>query len=279
MGLSFGCALKRTWDSTSGLPLLQYAPPPADRPSCSPLLAISGLDNHWAIALLLPCRDCLLIPPNANIGPAGVPEIRIRTKRIETNRFFNRLNGFFICEYITTFSGIYMYWYFGVCIRNSAKGLVRTPSVLVMSGDSDLSDMITEMLQMLCSIAICLGPAFAYWGLTERVDFIFWSALSLGIFFLPMALLGVVMFDSLGGLNPVLIIVSIFSSFYEYLGVVAAFYVPVGLITITFVFGAYRGGVVGELLLQFVTVYLLLVAAHILGRFFWRNEEKLYWEV
>jgi hypothetical protein len=173
----------------------------------------------------------------------------------------------------------YMFWYFGVCIRKSAKGFVRTPSVLNMSGDDDLSDMVIEMLQMLCSIAMCLGPAFVYWGLTERVDFIFWSALSLGIFFLPMALLGVVMFDSLGGLNPVLIIVSIFSSFYEYLGVVAAFYVPVGLITITFVFGAYRAGAVGGLLLQFVTVYLLLVAAHILGRFFWRNEEKLYWEV
>ena len=173
----------------------------------------------------------------------------------------------------------YMFWYFGVCIRDSAKGHVRAPSVLVMGGGDDLSDMIIEMLQMGCGIGICLGPAFAYWGLTEQVDIIFWSLLSLGVFFLPMALLGVVMFDSLGGLNPVLIIVSIFSSFFEYLGVVAAFYVPVGIITMIVIFGSYWGGVLGGLLLQFITVYLLLVAAHILGRFYWRNEEKLYWEV
>lgn len=173
----------------------------------------------------------------------------------------------------------YIFWYFGLCIRDSAAGGVRAPSVLTLSGGDDLSDMAMEMLRLACGIIICIGPALAYNRVTERTDIYFWLIQSIGVFFLPMAVLAVVMFGSLEGLNPVLIISSMFRSFIEYLGAVAAFYVPlaiVGFFGLARIFGA---SVLSALVTKLVVVYLLLVAAHILGRFYWRNQEKLNWEV
>ena len=59
----------------------------------------------------------------------------------------------------------------------------------------------------------------------------------------------------------------------------AAFYVPlamVGFFGLARIFGA---SVLSALVTKLVVVYLLLVAAHLLGRFYWRNQEKLNWEV
>ena len=128
-------------------------------------------------------------------------------------------------------------------------------------------------------MVVCFVGAIVYVSFNKRIDPVFWLLLGGGVFFLPMALLSTIMFDSLAGLNPILIIGSIFSTFGKYLGVALAFYVPyaisVGVFTVLSPF-------VSPLtipIFSLIDLYLLLVAAHLLGWFFYRNEEKLNWEV
>jgi hypothetical protein len=94
-----------------------------------------------------------------------------------------------------------------------------------------------------------------------------------------MGLLAVSLFDSFSGLNPILIIGSIFSTFFRYFGIVLVFYIPIVFIVASLIaFPRLMLGLRG-LVFRFVCGYLLLVAGHLLGRFYYRNEEKLYWDV
>ena len=92
-----------------------------------------------------------------------------------------------------------------------------------------------------------------------------------------MGLLAVIMFDSFAGLNPLLLIGSIFSTFFQYCGLVLLFCI-FGYSSAK-IFLAFRES--GFLIYVSVAliIYLAMVAAHLLGRFYWRYNEKLYWEV
>jgi hypothetical protein len=93
------------------------------------------------------------------------------------------------------------------------------------------------------------------------------------------------MFDSIRALNPVLLIGSIFSTFFQYCGLV---FLIGGIILI---FGAVTTMEMGQAQLASVpalilggvfyllSVYAVFIVAHLLGRFYWRNQEKLNWEV
>ena len=85
------------------------------------------------------------------------------------------------------------------------------------------------------------------------------------------------MFDSFAGLNPFLLIPSIFSTFFQYCGLIILF----GLLSILFVITALillKALILG-FFLGIVFIYMLIVSAHLLGRFYFRYQEKLYWEV
>ena len=100
----------------------------------------------------------------------------------------------------------------------------------------------------------------------------------MGVFFLPMTLLRVVMYDSLAGLNPFIIVWSIFKIFPRYCLVLLFFYLPMVL----FVFMARwvpKDLWGGRFILKAANMYLLLVSAHVLGWFYYRNEERLAWPV
>jgi len=90
-----------------------------------------------------------------------------------------------------------------------------------------------------------------------------------------MALLAVTMFDSVYGLNPLILLGSMLSTFPPYLGLVLALGALLFLIVKT------NQALAGDPLLGyafgFAEYYLALVAAHLVGRFYWRYEEKLNW--
>jgi len=92
-----------------------------------------------------------------------------------------------------------------------------------------------------------------------------------------MGLLAVIMFDSFSGLNPFLLIGSIFSTFFYYCGLILL-YCTIGYLFTKTISLLHLSG-----FLNYVTVaaavYLAMVAAHLLGRFYFRYKEKLYWEV
>ena len=177
---------------------------------------------------------------------------------------------------------LYLYWYVSECIRDSAKGGLRAPEAFATLG---LSDMWSQALHIIGCFIIFLGPAFFYFYFGQKTDVVFWLLLGFGVFFFPMGLLACIMFDSVRGLNPILLIPSIFSTFFQYCGlvllitgIVLGFRAirmkqsdDVQTLTITLIF---LGSV-----FYLIMLYVTFVVAHLIGRFYWRYEKKLNWEV
>jgi len=178
--------------------------------------------------------------------------------------------------------GLYFCWYITECVRDSAMGGTRAPEAFATA---DLGELWLQAQHIIGCYLIFVGPVGFYHIFTERTDVVFWLLLAYGVLFLPMGLLACVMFDSIRGLNPVLLIASIFSTIVQYCGFVLLIGgVILILVAITSV-GAdqTQGPSVGGLILDTVfyglSVYAALIVSHLLGRFYWRNEEKLSWEV
>jgi hypothetical protein len=170
---------------------------------------------------------------------------------------------------------LFMYWYFAECVRDSADGGLRAPKVI---GDTPpLRDMFRQMVDILVCIVIFFIPFFLYVLIAKKAGIIFWLFLIYAVFFFPMALLSFVVFDSVAGLNPRLIYKSISATFWPYCGLVL-FFIAAGLLIGVL---GYKAGesVYLVILARCVGFYLLFVAAHLLGRFYWKYQEKLKWEV
>ena len=173
---------------------------------------------------------------------------------------------------------LFMYRYFAECVRDSADGGLRAPKVKKVIGDTPpLRDMFRQMVNIIGCFGIFFGPFVLYVYNVRRAGIIFWLLLIYGIFLFPVGLLGIVVFDSMAGLDPRLIYKSISNTFWQYCGLVLLFVAAVLLI-----------GVLGQkasesehlvILVRCAAFYLLFVAAHLLGRFYWKYQEKLKWEV
>jgi LSD1 subclass zinc finger protein len=193
---------------------------------------------------------------------------------------------------------MYMYWYFCECVRDSAEGGLRAP--VTIGNEATFSEMFWQSLNILACCLFFFGPELIYKGYVIFTDttvnsIILWSLRSYGIFFFPMGILAVVMFDSVNGLNPVLLVRSIASAFFQYCGLVILFY----SLAILYLFGVVGAGVSAAItaagtesifsklfsgLMFFVVIYIafiwfFFVAGHLLGRFYWKYQERLYWEV
>ena len=179
--------------------------------------------------------------------------------------------------------GLYMCWYFAECVRDSAVGGTRAPEVFA---DADIGNMFWQWLYLAACYAIFVLPAAFYFTYANKTDWIFWALVAYGVFFFPMVLLAVVMFDTTSAFNPLLWIGSIFSTFFQYCGLVLA----IGGIVLAFRamigFGESQeseqstigAGILGAVLFCLM-LYLVFVVAHLLGRFYWRYQDKLNWEV
>jgi DNA-directed RNA polymerase subunit RPC12/RpoP len=200
--------------------------------------------------------------------------------------FFVSIPGFFVKIVIM----LYMYWYFAECIRDSASGGLRAPETV--GSMASLGEMFFQFLRLVACYACFFGPVTFYSGHSafsdvEMSSVVFWSLLTYGVFSFPMGILAVVMFDSVKGLNPILLIPSIISTFLQYCGLFILFYGLVVLFIIGVV-GLIVASIVGGLVLSaFLTfvfiiigfIWLLFVMGHLLGRFYWKYQERLNWEV
>lgn len=201
---------------------------------------------------------------------------------------------------------VYLYWYLALCVRDSAEGHLRAPDVLENS--PSLGDMVGQLVKLFICFVIFVSLIYAYIAYVEGVDMsfwvslfyviflipaelpaavegdiIFWVLLSFSVFFFPMTLLSVVMFDSFRAFNPMLIIGSIYSTFFQYCGLVLLFCglcVPIAItrrvVTERMMLPGFQ---IFPYVIRLISIYLLMVGAHLLGRFYWRYKEKLYWEV
>ncbi|MHC4694206.1 MAG: hypothetical protein ACYS67_15800, partial [Planctomycetota bacterium] len=176
---------------------------------------------------------------------------------------------------IRIFVVLFVYWYFAECVRNSAEGGLRAPKVI---GDvPPAGDMFRQMVDIICCLIVFFGPCLFYVLIALQTDIIFWLLLIYGIFLFPMALMGIVVFDSMSGLNPRLIYKSISKTFWPYCGLVLLFIAAVLLIIV--LGQKVKGSGYLVILVRCAAFYLLFVAAHLLGRFYWKYQEKLKWDV
>jgi hypothetical protein len=183
----------------------------------------------------------------------------------------------------------YIYWYFSECIRDSAAGGSKAPEII--GNMSGLGDMVCQFLRLFACYAFFLGPVTFYRGYVffseiEANALVFWALLTYGIFFFPMGTLAVVMFGSVNGLNPVLIVRSIGSVLIRYFLLVVLVY----SLTVMFIFLYARvmsvlpeSGMIFRIISTYISfafsIYALLIVGHLLGRFYYNYQERLNWEV
>ena len=217
----------------------------------------------------------------------------------------------FVALFIKFIILLYVYWFFCQCIRNSAQGNRRAPET--MGSTPGIGELFGQIFRVLVCFVVLWIPVLYYlmiplkpympwilltWPMSLYGLFIadfddlmqiysffvrnevhFFSLVGLSVFIFPMGLLAVVMFDSLRGLNPILIVGSIFSTFFQYCVIAMVFCVPV-VIFMGFFFGIFKllPLPLSVMIMKSVNLYLLMISGHLLGRFYYRNEERLYWE-
>ena len=184
--------------------------------------------------------------------------------------------GFFVLipgYVVTVVLQLYFLWYVSQCIADSARGGIRAPETVAQA--PGLWDMLVQTGRAIAAVAMSLFPMMIYWLAVRQVDTIFWSLQAWAAVICPMALLAVTMFDSVYGLNPLILLGSMLSTFLPYLGLVLA----LGALLYPLVLAnqALADYPLLHYAFGFVRYYLILVVAHLIGRFYWRYEEKLNW--
>jgi hypothetical protein len=207
--------------------------------------------------------------------------------------FLDLFSGFMTLIFYLFFVG-YFFYYISYCIFDSSRGGLRAPDV-VNYDCPDKNEFLSEFFLVIGVVAICLFPAVIYYVVTERADLLFWLLSAACIFFLPMAMLRAVLFDSVDTLNPIVIVASIYKAFVPYCGLVLFFYMLAGIIACVIsslpklgdlIAGlSYVGSIMSYLLgtscilYKIIFVYMAMVAAHLLGRFYLRYKKELDWGI
>jgi len=193
------------------------------------------------------------------------------------------------CIYIFLFIVIgYMYFFLMECIRDSAAGGTRSPENIANLPDS--KEAVSQLMGIVALNVITWGPAFTYWMYQSyrqswgeispydpTTDKIFWILIGYGIFFFPMGLLVLAMLGSTSAFNPLLWIKSIASTFLQYLGLVLLLCIIALVVLKTMTL--FRHSLLLEFLSRAIAIYMAMVGAHLVGRFYYANAGKLNWEV
>lgn len=171
--------------------------------------------------------------------------------------------------------GLYLYWYLCECVRDSAAGGIRAPET--MASTPEFYELFRQLLSIAACAAVFWMPVYLYFSFAQKADTIFWLLVAYGIFFFPMGLLAVIMFNSTSGFNPLIWIGSICSTLFQYCGLLLLFGILGGLAALIQRFlpqAEFFSFILGGFF-----VYLAIIAAHLLGWFYWRCKEKLNWDV
>lgn len=171
--------------------------------------------------------------------------------------------------------GCYVCYYIAHCVTDSSRGQRRASDIQIACTLS-FGELLSQTILLLACVAITCWPVAVYHGWTrikqiEPTDLGYWLLGSLGVFFLPMSFLAGVIFDSFDALNPLLILQSIWRAFVPYCGLVLFFLAITGLAVVV------PRLPIWPFLQTTVRIYLLLVLANSVGRFYWRNRERLDW--
>lgn len=170
----------------------------------------------------------------------------------------------------------YVFYYFGECIRDSAKGNWRAPDIFSQSFP-DRGELFSQIFLVFGSLAICFWPVAVYYIYTEQMNLIYWILLVGGVLFFPMSILRAVVFNEISALNPFLLITSIVKTFLPYFGMVLLCCLFGGLIIL--LRSVLPKSLLFFILLKMAVLYLTMVMCHLLGWFYWWYKDRLDWGI
>jgi len=173
---------------------------------------------------------------------------------------------------------MYICWYWYECILDSSAGGIRAPETAGIT--PGVSEILRQSFRTFACFCYSMLPAMVYVGYSQQYDDpICWLVIGFGFFLFPMIILAVTVFDSLLVANPLLVIGSMFSTFFQYLGVII--FCPGPFLLFLLALLVIRSQALWPLAYLFLLLsfYLNLVFAHVMGRFFWKYRDKLNWEV
>ena len=170
----------------------------------------------------------------------------------------------------------YMFWFFSYCVQQSSEGVPRAPQTIGV--DEGFGEMFFQMLRILVCMIIFLLPATLYRYYVAQ-DTLYWIIFCAGMAFFPMALLSVTMHNSLCGLNPLLLVVSIIKTFPRYCIVAASAAVLILMMLATNLPKEQAPHIAVTLTLNGIYFYLALILANVLGRFYYISKDRLDWQV
>ncbi|MCX5646968.1 MAG: hypothetical protein NTZ17_20155 [Phycisphaerae bacterium] len=169
---------------------------------------------------------------------------------------------------------IYAAWYWAECTWDSAQGGTRAPQLLDSAGYGDKWSRVSYLLAV---YVIFVLPAVLYPLYIGRRDAILWVLVAWAVIFFPMGLLAMVMHDGMYVLSPLFLLGSIRRTLVPYLGLLLVMAALGVLLRLVLGLLAQSTWLAGPVLLT--SGYLSLIAAHLLGRFYWRYHERLNWNL
>lgn len=179
--------------------------------------------------------------------------------------------------------GLYAAWYLAECVYDSATGGTRAPDFAMVG----LGDMWSRVLYLLVVYIVYLLPVVLYRILISgfeitgaRFEVIFWALAGYALLFFPIGLLAMVVNDSISMLNPFFLLGSILRTFFQYTGLLIVL-AAVGVLLWRASQVAMEEDEIRPFWLEAVglatSLYVTFVLAHILGRLYWRNADRLDW--
>jgi hypothetical protein len=166
--------------------------------------------------------------------------------------------------------GIYFVTY---CVFDSSKGHRNAPYI-PKRHFPDKWELVRQYFLLLVSVAMCFGPLGVYYGNFRQIDLIFWLLIGIGLFFFPMTLLSVLLFDSFTAVNPIFVMTSIFKNIIGYCSLFLFFCTIIAFM----IFALPTPSLLG-FTGHAIRFYLLLVLANRLGWFYWWHKDKLGWGI
>ncbi|MFO1497343.1 MAG: hypothetical protein U1G07_02920 [Verrucomicrobiota bacterium] len=174
--------------------------------------------------------------------------------------------------------GAYMLTFFRQVVLSSAHGEASVPSW----PDLDKETILETLFQFLAVYLVSFGPAFLLmmFGRSggSASPMLTWGLFSIGAVYFPMALLSVLIFDSIAGVNPAIVLLSIAKCPGRYLALLGVLAAALGLVAL---FEAGLGLVRVPLLTSpFTTLFGLYgttAGCRALGWFYHSSQEKLGW--
>jgi hypothetical protein len=176
---------------------------------------------------------------------------------------------------VTVLLIMYQNWYVCECVRDSAAGGIRAPETLGCT--PGVGEIFWLQVRIIFCFVFFLLPVVMYFLRTRETDMIFWCLAGYATVFFPMGLLGIVMFDSLWGLNPTILIGSIISTFLPYCALVSV-YLSAGVLIERYIPDT-QGSYIFSFIVSYVLLYTIMICAHLLGWFYNRYEQELNWDV